>query len=85
MAKNVLFAAYGAIRDNNPNRPEAVDVTQALQQQFNDNARGFSPINNNTMGVDPSPGVKKHFGAIVDVDGNRFAFACEEGQTIDFF
>jgi hypothetical protein len=86
MAVNVISAAYGGLRDGNPNQAEAADVTQALQQFFDANpgARGLVTINNQTMGGDPAVGVLKHFGAIVDVDGNRFSFACQENQTIDF-
>ena len=37
-----------------------------------------------TMGGDPDPGKLKYFGALVRVNGRSLAFACPEGQTIDF-
>jgi hypothetical protein len=84
MAFQVLFAAYGALRDGNENNAEAADVTLALQQQLNANPSGVVHIANENLGGDPANGVLKHFGAIVEVNGNRSAFACQEDQTIDF-
>lgn len=84
MAFQVLFAAYGALRNGNENNAEAADVTLALQQQLNANPSGVVHITNDNLGGDPAPHVRKHFGAIVEVNGNRSAFACEEGQAIDF-
>jgi hypothetical protein len=40
-------------------------------------------VNAQNLG-DPSPGNKKHFGAIVSRGGRDFLFACQEGQQIDF-
>jgi hypothetical protein len=61
-------------------------VKDALQQAINNspNGNGVVTINNENMGVDPAPGVQKHFGAIVLVDGVARPFACAERQTIDF-
>ena len=41
-------------------------------------------INNANMGGDPARGVDRHFGAIVEINEVDPAFACREGQTIDF-
>ena len=86
MALNVKFAVYGALRDGNQDNTEAAIVTTALQQQINasPNGNGVVTINNETMGLDPAPHVRKHFAAIVEVDGTDRPFACEERQTIDF-
>jgi hypothetical protein len=86
MALTVIFAAYGALRGGNQDNTEAADVTAALQQAINNspNGNGVVRINNANMGGDPARGVVKHFGALVEVDGVRRAFACQENQTIDF-
>jgi len=84
MAVNVIFAVYGALRDGNSDKTEAADVTRALQKALDNTVGEVVQINNANMGGDPASGVVKHFGAIVDVNGRRRAFACQEGQTIDF-
>lgn len=84
MALRVEFAVYGALRDGGQDNTEAAIVTSALQDQLNSTPNGVVHINNANMGVDPAPGVEKHFGAIVDVDGVPTPFACLENQTIDF-
>jgi hypothetical protein len=85
MAIQVLFAVYGGLRGGQADQTEAADVTQALQQQLDTLPRPRVPINNATMGGDPAQGVPKHFAALVDIDGRRAPFACNEGQEIDFF
>ncbi|SDD50876.1 hypothetical protein SAMN05660690_4438 [Geodermatophilus telluris] len=84
MAVNVLFAVYGALRDGNQDRTEAASVIGPLQRAIDSRVGEVVRIDNTTMGRDPAPGVTKHFGALVDVHGTRRAFACQEGQTIDF-
>ena len=86
MALRVIFAAYGALRGGNQDNTEAANVTAALQQAINNspNGNGVVRIDDATIGVDPAVGVLKHFGAIVEVDGVRRAFACQQNQTIDF-
>jgi hypothetical protein len=84
MAVNVVFAVYGALKDGNPDRTQAAEVTGALQRTINRTVGEVVRINNSNLGQDPAPGVVKHFGAVVDVNGTRRAFACQEGQTIDF-
>jgi hypothetical protein len=86
MALNVIFAVYGALRGGNQDNTEAAIVTTALQQRINasPNGNGVVTINNENMGGDPAPRVRKHFAAIVEVDGVQRPFACEERQTIDF-
>ena len=84
MALRVIFAVYGALRGGNQDNTEAAIVTGALQARIKNTPNGVVRINNVNMGVDPAPGVVKQFGAIVEVDGVRRAFACQEGQTIDF-
>ena len=84
MATQVVFAVYGALRDGNSDKTEAADVTSALQQVLDQTVGEVVEINNDNMGQDPAFGVVKHFGALVDVDGRRRAFACQEGKTIDF-
>lgn len=83
-ALTVVFAVYGALAGGNENNDQAIDVAQALQTAINNN-QGIVTINNENMGGDPSKGNKKHFGAIVALDGVNRYFACEENQTIDFF
>ena len=84
MALNVLFAVYGGLRGGGQDNTAASDVTDALRQLLIPGSNGVVTINNTTMGGDPAVGVTKHFGAIVEVDGVRRAFACQERQTIDF-
>ena len=84
MALRVLFASYGALRNGGQDNTEARIVTGRLQQRLNSTPNGVVTINNTNMGGDPAPGVVKHFGAIVEVDGVPRPFACQEGQTIDF-
>ena len=81
----VNFAAYGALAGGNENNTQANIVTGALQNLLPPDSSGVVTINNSNMGGDPSPGNTKHFGAIVVVNGGApQAFACQEGQTIDF-
>lgn len=80
----VRYAVYGALADNNENNSQAVDVTSALQAAI-DATQGIVTVNNDSMGGDPSVGIKKYFGANVALDGADRYFACVEGQTIDFF
>jgi hypothetical protein len=84
MAINVIFAAYGALRGGDPDKAEAAEVTRALQRAIDNTVGEVVQINNGNMGGDPAVGVVKHFAAVVDVHGRRRAFACQEGQTIDF-
>jgi hypothetical protein len=86
MALRVIFAVYGALRGGGQDDAEAADVTAALQTALNNspNGNGVVRINSANMGGDPAPGVQKHFGAIVEVDGVRRPFAYLENQTIDF-
>jgi hypothetical protein len=85
MAPQVKFAVYGALRGGDKDSAEAAIVTARLQQLLNDPHRhGVVQINNENMGGDPAKNVKKHFGAIVTVDGVDLPFACLENQSIDF-
>ena len=80
----VKFAVYGALDKGNENRSQAANVQNALQGAINAN-QGIVTINNTTMGGDPSHGNVKHFGAIVTLDSVDRYFACQEGQTVDFY
>jgi hypothetical protein len=85
MSLTVKHAVYGALPNGQQNHAEAFDVTQPLQRLLNRGGidSGIVVCNNNSFG-DPSPGNVKHFGAVVNRDGFDFAFACLEGQTINF-
>jgi len=80
----VKFAVYGALQNGNPNSPRTIDVGNQLQKQI-DASTGIVAINNATMGADPAVGTGKQFGAIVTLNGKDYAFACQEGQSIDFY
>jgi hypothetical protein len=88
----VLFAAYGGLKNGNPNSgwKTALDATGALQTAINASGDETVTINNGTMGRDPAHLVPKQFAAILEYvipgTGNRErrAFACKEGETIDF-
>lgn len=82
----VVTAVYGALNGGNENNSQAVNVTAQLQGAIN-NSQGVVNIDNTTMGGDPSTGNTKHFGAVVQLCNSSFTnyFACQEGQTIDFF
>ena len=84
MALRAVFAVYGGLKDGNQDDTQAADVTAALQEQFSLHPNGVVEIKNENLGGDPAKGVLKHFAAIVEVDGRRTPFACEEGQKIDF-
>ena len=76
----VNYAVYGALPGGNRDLAQAFNVTSQLSAVLNaPGATGVVVCDNKIKG-DPSPGSKKHFGAIVN---NRY-FACQEGQTIDF-
>jgi hypothetical protein len=81
---SVKFAVYGALAKGNENSTQAINVVTQLQLAL-DTQDGIVAINNDTFGTDPSVGNKKHFGAIVNVNGTDHCYACEEGQTIDFY
>jgi hypothetical protein len=84
MALKAVFAVYGALAGERA-FPEARVVTNSLQQAL-DGAPpdGSVKISNSTMGGDAAPGHTKHFGAIVEVNGEQRPFACQENQTIKF-
>jgi hypothetical protein len=79
----VRFAVYGALAGGNSSNAQAADVTAVLQTYFNRTGSAAFDVNAQNLG-DPSPGNKKHFGAIVSRGGRDFLFACQEGQQIDF-
>ncbi len=79
----VKFAVYGALNGGDENKTQAIDVSGSLQKKLVAN-NGIVTIDNATFGTDPSKGNKKHFGALVTVNGTDQYFACEENQTIDF-
>jgi hypothetical protein len=87
MAATVKFAVYGALKNQDDAHKTAWDVTKKLQEAIN-SGNGVVKIDRDSMGGDPINLVEKHFGAIVEVDvgsGRELrAFACKEGQTIDF-
>ena len=81
----VQSAVYGALAGGNENNTQANIVTSTLQSLLSPGSNGVVTINNSNMGGDPSPNNVKFFGAIVTVNnGLPQAFACQEGQTIDF-
>jgi hypothetical protein len=80
----VKFAVYGALNGGNENQSQVINVVPQLQQAL-DNHDGIVLINNDTFGDDPSFGNTKSFGAEVTVNGVDHCFACQEGQTIDFY
>ena len=80
----VKFAVYGGLKSGNPDNALAKDVTDALQTAINKTAGEVVKIDNGNMGGDPAHLVHKVFGAILVINGQRRAFACEEGQSIDF-
>ncbi len=79
----VKFAVYGALANGNENQTQAISVASQLQALLESND-GIVQISNDSFGTDPSKGNKKHFGALVNVNGEDVYFACEENQTIDF-
>jgi len=80
---NVKFATYGALAEGSPTGTQAAIVTDALQAAI-DAHSGIVQIDNTTMNGDPAFGSTKHFGAVVIRNGIERAFACQEGQTINF-
>jgi hypothetical protein len=79
----VQFAVYGAL-NSNEDGSQAADVKNSLQVAIN-SLRGIVKIDNDTMGIDPSVGRTKHFGAVVTRGDKTHYYACQEGQTIDFY
>jgi hypothetical protein len=81
----VIFAVYGGLRDGKSDKAEAEDRKDALQEAINKAATEVVKIDNHSLGPDPARKVKKQFGALVKkLDGKTYAFACMEGETIDF-
>jgi hypothetical protein len=80
----VKFAVYGALASGNENASQAISVVSQLQKAL-DSKDGIVAITNDTFGTDPSKGNKKHFGALVAVGDTDHYYACEEGQTVDFY
>jgi len=78
----VKFAVYGLLTNGSANSTSAVNVKETLQRALETDSS--VKIDNRTFNVDPGPGQKKHFGAIVMRDGVDRYFACEESQTINF-
>lgn len=78
----VVFAVYGALPGGSGSWAEGKDVSGILWDLIrHDN--GVVVCGNDQFG-DPSSGNKKHFAAIITRGNQNFAFACEEGQTINF-
>jgi hypothetical protein len=82
-ALEVKFAVYGALPGNDPSEAQAFDVTAVVQAMVDQSGGGRVPCNNASFG-DPSVGNTKHFAAIVNRGGADLAFACREGQIINF-
>ena len=90
----VVFAVYGALADGWFDQQDgsavrrmyskAGDVRGTLQTLLNGTPNNVVTINNANMGGDPAVGFDKHFGAIVEYKDQLRAYACQEGQTIDF-
>jgi hypothetical protein len=78
----VKYAVYGALSNGSQDLALACDVTASLQTLINQNA-GVVTISNSSFG-DPDIYNAKHFGAVVNRNGQDFFFACQEGQKIDF-
>lgn len=83
-ALTVNWAVYGALAGGNENSTQAIDITNTLQNAINA-TQGIVKIDNSMVGQDPSKGNTKHFGASVSLDGVAQVYACQEGQTIDFY
>ena len=79
----VKFAVYGALPGGDRSNCQASDVTRDLQKLLNDKG-GQVVCNNESFPPDPAFGNAKHFAAVVNRNGRDFAFACAEGQTINF-
>ncbi|HEY3937740.1 MAG TPA: hypothetical protein VGL97_09930 [Bryobacteraceae bacterium] len=78
---DVSYAVYGGLHDGNQKIVYAFDVASVLSSVLNaPGATGIVQCGNKIFG-DPLLDYQKHFGALVN---NRY-FACEEGQTIDFY
>jgi hypothetical protein len=82
----VIFAVYGGLKKGTSDNAwrTAKDVTDALQTAINKATGEKVQITNGTMGGDPAHLVEKQFGAIVEINGTKRAFACKEKDTIDF-
>ena len=84
-ALQVQIAVYGTLcggQDNMRGRNVTAQLQAALDAPGNN---GVVNINNDTMGGDPCHGTTKYFGAVVILDNTPLYFACQEGQTVDFF
>ena len=79
----VKSAVYGAF-SSNPQPSQVANVTAALQAALDRSADGKVVVNNSSMGGDPSVGIDKHFGAVLNTGVGEQYYACGEGQTIDF-
>ncbi|OIR09957.1 hypothetical protein GALL_78790 [mine drainage metagenome] len=78
----VLWAVYGALKSGQAQQAQAADVTACLQTLLK--AGSVAAINNGTMGGDPCFGFTKAFGACVVRQDQKYLYACQEGQQVDF-
>jgi hypothetical protein len=80
----VNYAIYGALNNNAEDQAQAFSLSSQLAAAITA-YQGIVPINNTTFGGDPCFGYTKNFGACLSNGANNYYFACQEGQTIDFF
>ncbi len=78
----VLWAVYGALKAGSAQGGQAADVTALLQTLLK--AGSVVSINNGSMGGDPCFGFTKAFGACVVRQDQKYLYACQEGQQVDF-
>jgi hypothetical protein len=78
----VKFAVYGALPGGDRSNAKTIVAKGFLQGLLNKNP--IVVCNNETFQNDPASGNLKHFAAMVHRGGRDFAFACAEGQTINF-
>lgn len=81
----VTFAVWGALKTSPGGEMSASDVADTLNGQIGLSDVNSVKIDNTNMGGDAAKGSRKHFAALVSVDGGEpRPFACVEGQTIQF-
>ncbi len=79
----VKFACYGALISENSNQCHSANVQKVLQAIL-DKGTTTIEINSQNMGGDPSPGNRKHFGALISQAGEERFYNCGEGESLDF-
>lgn len=83
---DVHMANYGGLPGGNMLDMRVSDVRNVIAGfLFDESNQGQAlKIDNDNMGGDPAPYAPKQFVACIDFEGQTYAFACKEGESVTF-